>query len=292
MTAALPQSGSGTAQTFVFTFSDSGGANNLDVVNVLINNFLDGRFGCYIAYSKPSNVLYLVNDAGTALLPGLVMNGSGATNNSYCSISGPGSSAVANGNTLTLTLVMSFTSANFAGDKVLYLAARDQTGGNSGWQTEGVWRVPATGGPQLTVQSLSPGFGTGTAPTFTVTYRDPTAATNITNAQLLIRADLNANNACYLGYVRSSNLLYLVNDGNSGLLGPVTPNSGTGSAQNGQCVVNGAGTTVSTSGTDLILTISLTFKSGFNGPKIVYAAAQNSAGVNTDWQARGFWTVQ
>lgn len=70
-----PAAGSGAAQTFTFTFYDSNNAINLDVVNVLINDFLDGRFGCYIAHARPLNVLYLVNDAGNALLPGLVLDG-------------------------------------------------------------------------------------------------------------------------------------------------------------------------------------------------------------------------
>jgi len=202
-----PQSGSSVVQTFTFTFRDPDGYANLDVVNVLINNFLDGRFACYIAYSRTTNVLYLVNDTGTALLPGLVMNGTGATGNSFCSITGAGSSASGAGSDLTLSLNMAFNSTNFAGDKVVYLAARDLASGNSGWQTRGVWRIPL-GGAALTVAGLTPGSGIGAKQTFTLTFRDPSAATNITNAQLLINADLNGSNACYLGYVRAMNLFF------------------------------------------------------------------------------------
>jgi len=284
-----PQTGSGIAQAFTFTFSDPNGYTDLDVVNILVNKFLDGRFGCYMAYSQPTNTLYLVNDEGTALLPGLPLNGSGNVANSYCAIAGAGSSAVGNGNTLTLTLQMSFNSTSFPGDKVVFMAARDLAANNTGWLTKGVWRVP--GGPAFTVNSLSPSSGSGTTQAFTVVYRDPTAATNISNAQLLFNADLNGNNACYLGYVRATNQLYLVNDASPGLQPPITPNSGTGSAQNSQCIVNGAGTTSSASGTDLTLTINLTFKASFSGAKLAYAAAQTSTGGNTDWQARGVWTV-
>ena len=46
-------------------------------VNVLINNFLDGRNACYLAYSRTAGVLYLVPDSGNGLLPGLVLNSSG-----------------------------------------------------------------------------------------------------------------------------------------------------------------------------------------------------------------------
>ena len=59
--------------------------------NVLINNALDGRYACYLAYVPSGNVLYLVNDPGTALLPGLVLNGSGTVNNSQCTVNAAGS---------------------------------------------------------------------------------------------------------------------------------------------------------------------------------------------------------
>jgi len=128
--------GSG-AQTYVFTFNDTNGVSDLGVVNVLINNFLNGQYACYIAYARAANVLYLVNDPGTALLNGLVLNGSGTTGNSQCVVNGAGSSAVANGNTLTLTLNMSFPES-FVGNRVIYMAARSNGDVlNSGWQSVG-----------------------------------------------------------------------------------------------------------------------------------------------------------
>ena len=102
------------------------------MVNILINSFLDGRNACYLAYSRPYNVLYLVNDAGAALLPGL--------SNSQCAATAY--SASGNGNTLTLTLTLTFTPA-FTGNQVIYLAARDTADLNSsGWQAMGSWTVP------------------------------------------------------------------------------------------------------------------------------------------------------
>jgi hypothetical protein len=134
-----PAQGSGASQTFTFTFSDTKGAQDLGVVNVLMNNFLDGRQACYIAYSQPFKVLYLVGDAGGGLSAGLMLGGSGSVSNSQCTINASGSSATTNGNTLTLVLNMSFT-AGFAGNRVIYTAARDSTdANNSGWQSLGTW---------------------------------------------------------------------------------------------------------------------------------------------------------
>jgi len=107
------------------------------VVNVLISDALNGNQSCYLAYSRPDNVLYLVNDAGNALLAGLVLNGSGTVGNSQCTVNGAASSASGSGNTLTLTLALSFPSG-YAGNRLIYQAARSNGDVlNSGWQAAG-----------------------------------------------------------------------------------------------------------------------------------------------------------
>jgi len=45
------------------------------VVNVPINDALNGNWACYLAYTRVDNVLYLVNDAGDGLLPGVTPGG-------------------------------------------------------------------------------------------------------------------------------------------------------------------------------------------------------------------------
>jgi hypothetical protein len=107
-------------------------------VNILVNGALDGTGACYLAYSRAAGVLYLINDAGTALVPGgLTLGGSGTLANSQCTITGAGSSGVLSGSTITLTLNMSFPSG-FAGNRVIYMAARSNGDLlNSGWQAVG-----------------------------------------------------------------------------------------------------------------------------------------------------------
>jgi len=107
-------------------------------VNVLGNNFIDGRNACYLAYVAASNSLLLVDDGGDAGGPfagSMVLNGGAAViQNSQCSVNGPGSSAVKNGNTLTLTLNVTFK-APFAGNRIVWVAGRDAAGGNNtDWQ--------------------------------------------------------------------------------------------------------------------------------------------------------------
>ncbi|SPF51789.1 hypothetical protein SBA4_4720001 [Candidatus Sulfopaludibacter sp. SbA4] len=76
-------------------------------------------------------MLYLVDDTGSTLLPGL--------SNSQCAIDPRSLSVSGNGNTLTLALSLTLL-PKFAGNQVIYLAARDNSDLNtSGWQAAGTW---------------------------------------------------------------------------------------------------------------------------------------------------------
>jgi len=288
--AAVSASAIATAgnSPFNFTFADPRGWQDLDVVNILINNFLDGRSACYLAYSRPLNVLYLVNDAGTALLPGLTLNGSGSVTNSQCMVTGAGSSTVGLGASLTLSLNMSF-GAGFAGNKVTYLAARDLEGGNSGWQALGTRSMPdAVTFPS--VVAVSPVRGAGSSQAFTFTFSDTKGYQDLGILDILINNFLDGRQACYLAYSQPSNVLYLVKDSGSGLL-PGLPLNGSGTTGNSQCTVSAAGSSATGSGTTLILTLNIAFTPAFAGNRVVYAAARDSADANNSgWQSMAAWT--
>jgi hypothetical protein len=62
---------------------------------------------------------------------------------------------------------------------------------------------------------------------------------------------------------------------------------------NSQCTVNSAGSSATISGNNLILTLNITFTPAFNGNRVIYAAARDSADANNSgWQAMGTWAVQ
>jgi len=70
-------------------------------------------------------------------------------------------------------------------------------------------------------------------------------------------------------------------------------NGGSGSIQNSQCMVSGAGSAVTPGPGTLKLTLNITFTAAFAGNRVVYAAGRDNAGGNNmDWQAAGTWTVQ
>jgi len=286
----LPGTGSALGQTMTFTFTDPRGWQDLGVVNILINNFLDGRASCYLAYSVPSSVLYVVPDAGGGLSSGLTLGGTGAIGNSQCSITAAGSSASGSGNVLTLTLNITFTNS-FAGNKVIYMAARDQQNNNSGWQALGAWSVPGASTFPL-VTGVSPAHSSGSSATFVFTYNDTKGFQDLGVLNVLINNFLDGRSACYIAYSVPSAVVYLVPDNGGGLTSGLAL-GGSGSISNSQCTINSQGSSAQGSGGNFTLTLNIQFTQSFNGNRVIYMAGRDGTGANNSgWQSMGSWTVQ
>ncbi|MEZ5402355.1 MAG: BACON domain-containing carbohydrate-binding protein [Bryobacteraceae bacterium] len=296
--APFPASGSGLTGVLAFTFSDTNGATDLSVVNILINNGLDGRNACYLAYARETGTLYLIDDAGTAGGPYAgtlqIPGGTGSIANSQCTIRAEQSGAQVSGNTLTVVLNMAF-SPSFAGGRTIYLSARDSGNNNSGWRPLGVWTVPGgTGGNGTAVGAANPGRATSGSLQLTTTFADSAGAADISVLNVLISNGLDATNACFVAVIRSTGALLLVND--AGVAGGPYAGSmlldggATGSISNSQCAILASGTSMTASGTNLTLTLNLQF-ANFHGDKIVYAAARDVNGNNSSWQPVGTATI-
>jgi len=289
---AGPASGSATTQTFTFTFTDAGGYQNLHVVDVLINNALDGRHACYVAFvpsGASSGSVFLVDDAGDAGGPysGMVLPGNGTVQNSQCSISGANSSVSGSGNTLTLTLAVTF-SASFSGNKVAYLSAQDISSNNSGWQALGTWNVPGSTPAGPWVSGMSPGHSTNAAQTYQFTFTDTNGFRDISVANILVNSAIDGRHACYVAFVPATSSVLLVDDaGDAGgpYSGMVLP--GSASVSNSQCSISAAGSSVGGTGNTLTLTLAITFAQSFAGNQLFFLAARNASGQNSNWQAVG-----
>jgi hypothetical protein len=138
--SSTPSSGSGSTQSFALAYSDSIGATDLQQTWVWFNATLASTSAnsCLLYYVRATNTLNLINDAGTTWLSATL--GSGTLQNSQCAVALGSSTAAPSGNTLTLTLAMTFKSA-FAGMKNIYMYGQNGTGANSGWQDRGDWTV-------------------------------------------------------------------------------------------------------------------------------------------------------
>jgi hypothetical protein len=295
-----PASGSGFTQTFSLTFSDSSGWQDLSVVNVLVNRFLDGIGACYVAFAPTgasSGYLYLVDDAGDGGYANgspIALPSSSTLQNSQCAIHAAGSSLMVNGNTLTLTLAITFTSG-FAGNQVFYMAARSNTQ-NSGWQAMGTWAVPAVPPTGPAVGAVNPARSSTLSQTYTFTFTDTSGFADLAVVNVLINNFLDGIGACYVAFAPTSattGYLYLVDDaGDGGYAGgsPIAlPSSG--ALQNSQCTLNATGSSVFATGNLLTLNLAITFTQAFAGNQVFYLAARNNTTGNSGWQAVGSVTV-
>jgi hypothetical protein len=159
-------------------------------------------------------------------------------------------------------------------------------GGSTGWVARlGVTAPP----PQLpAANSVAPSSGSGNTVTFTAQYSHPAGANSLVTVALLINTTASLNFACYVTYNPATNLFALANDTAS--TGGISVTPGGGSGANDQCVLNGAGSSASLAGTNLTLTVSLTFLPGFAGAKTVYLYAADAV-TNTGFLAKGTWSV-
>ncbi|HWQ57284.1 MAG TPA: SBBP repeat-containing protein [Bryobacteraceae bacterium] len=283
-----PSSGSGLTQTFSAAFSDADGYEDIVWALILISPVLDGSGSCYALFDRSSRRVYLWDDSGTALLGGYTLGTATAIDNNQCSLNVAASSLSASGNSMTVNGAFTFKSS-FAGAKTVYLYAVDQRNLNSGMYAKGAWTVPGHTQPPTAV-SVSPSSGNGSSHVFSATFSDATAYTDIAWAAILISPALDGARACYVTYERAANRVYLWNDAGNALLGGY--NLGASAfIENSQCRLDVEASSVSGSGTVLVLNTALAFKSGFAGAKNVYLYAIDRSDLNTGMPLKGSWLV-
>ncbi|HEU0120198.1 MAG TPA: hypothetical protein VFQ91_06705 [Bryobacteraceae bacterium] len=149
-TSLNPTSGSGPSRTFTAVYTDTNGGTDIGTVLFLMNSGLFGTNGCYISYTRSSNVFTLYRDADASWQP-ITPGSSSSVSNANCTLSGAGLGSAVSGNTLTLTLPLTFTSL-FNGAKTIYTYVNDNSGLNSGWATAGGW-TPGAAVPPLRLSS-------------------------------------------------------------------------------------------------------------------------------------------
>lgn len=288
--SVTPSSGSGASQTFTLQYSDTAGAASLQQAWVYFNATLanPATQSCLLYYNIALNQINLLSDnatAWTAATPGT----STTIQNSQCSLNVATTTAAFSGDTLTLTLPLTFQPA-FAGAKNVYLHANDTSGAKSGWPQLGTWVVPGNASTLASV-SVTPSSGGGATESFALQYSDTAGASSLQETWVYFNATLAnpATQACMLFYNAATNQINLLSDNASAWMA-ATPGTST-TLQNSQCSLNVAATTVVLSGNTMTLNLPMTFQPGFNGQKNVYMHAIDISGAKSGWQQLGTWVV-
>jgi hypothetical protein len=216
----------------------------------------------------------------------LPLPGSGSASNSQCSVNAGGSSASWAGNTLTLTLAITFNTS-FSGNKVVFLAAHDNSSITTGWQALGTWGVPGFTAVGPAVGGVTPAQSSARSQIYTFTFTDTDGGQNIAVATTLINATLDGRQACYIAFVPSgpaAGEVFLVNDTASSYAGLAVP--GSGNVANSQCSIAATGSSVNASGNTLTLTLAITFTPAFTGNRIIFLEARSMT-LSSGWQTVG-----
>ena len=288
--SVTPSSGSGSSRTFGFVFSDPNGFTDLSTTYMLVNSVLDWPGSCYTYYDRGANALWLLNDSASSWMGPVTPGAATSVQNSQCTLNGAGSSPSGSVNNLTVNVALTFKAA-FSGAKNVYMNAVDSGSLWSNWQLRGTWTVPSGGNQPPTSVSVTPSSGSGSSQTFGFVFSDPNGFTDLSTTYMLVNSVLDWPGSCYTYYDRGANALWLLNDGASSWMGPVTPGAAM-TVQNSQCTLNGAGSSVSSSVNNLTVNEALTFKPAFAGAKNVYLNAVDSGALWSNWQLRGNWTAQ
>jgi uncharacterized repeat protein (TIGR01451 family) len=282
-TSVSPASGSALQQTFTVNVSDTAGAADVSAIFLYFNaSFSPSANACLIEYYRPTNTLYLLNNAGTAW-PSISVGSAGTLSNSQCSVNAANASASLSGASVVLTLPVVFTS-NYSGVMNVYAYAAGASA-NSGWETVGTWTLPAA----VNAVSVSPTAGSRLQQTFAVQYSDSVSATDLSTMFVYFNATFSpSSNSCLVEYSRPSNILYLLNDAGNAW-SSVSVGSSV-SLSNSQCSISAASTSVNLSANGLLLNLPVTFAATYLGAKNIYAYAAGSS-ANSGWQTLGSWTV-
>lgn len=285
VTDVAPAAGSGSAQTFAFTYSDTKGYAAINNTMIVIGSSLAMSNVCYIYFFRPTNLLYLANDAGSAWQGPITAGQSGILSNSQCTLSASGSSSGGSGNNLTLNVALTFLPA-FAGARNIWTDAADGVL-DTNWLQVGTFAVVA--GAQLGLVSVTPTSGTGSAQTFTVAYSDSKGYADIVSSTILVNNSLSTANGCYISFNRANSSLSLSNDAGNTWQGPIAIGQNS-NLSNSQCTLSGAGSSVSGSGNNLTLNVALAFLPAFAGARNFYAEVTNGS-LDTGWIQLGTYSV-
>jgi len=142
--------------------------------------------------------------------------------------------------------------------------------------------------------TVTPSSGSSSANqivSFTTTYSDPNGYSNIQYVYFLINTSTSGSNCFYGYYNRSTNKLYLRDNGNGKWLGGYAPGSPGRFIENSYAKLDCSNTRVFGSGKTLSIKWSVTFKSNFTGTKSSYLYARDNSGASTGWVRRGAWII-
>jgi hypothetical protein len=289
----IPSSGTGYSQTFMFQFTDPGGADDIAKMRVWFAS--DETYGaahsCQISmtmvsigYTHALNIELLGDNGSPTGVIGTL--GGGVLQNSQCLVDLPASGGFGGPLTQTVTLTVHFLPA-FAGAKNLYVAVDSKRNITTSAQ-RGTWTVDGS----VIASLLSPPLpAAGTRQIFRAQYTFASGLNDIASLGLWVTnwPGPRLNNTCMVEFAWQSTNKFVLHGDDINTSIPLDYN--TGLVQNSQCIVDTSGLSLTPSGANgAIITVPLSFKSTFQGPWNVYLLGLSKSNPR-GWEVQGSFTV-
>jgi hypothetical protein len=294
-----PSAGSGSAGTFTATFRHPGGATKhylgymlfLPLPNVVSFN---AQGTCLIEYNRISNGMRLIDNAGTGWLGPLegvpVTPSAAPLSNNACTVNIAGVVPTLSGTDMSISVPVTFNPGGVTAVMGTFIQEQDVNGQWTDFRQFGNWSVPGGGTKNgVFVTAASPSSGSGSFLTLTATAGHTSGAANVGQLHIRLNTAIVGGNPCHAVYFPGSNTVALVNDTDTGIVGPVP----LGTPLNTNRCSLAAGGSRSMSGNIVTVTLPFIFNAGtFAGAKNVYVAGYDVSGGVTHWVQTGAWTVQ
>jgi hypothetical protein len=225
---------------------------------------------------------------GTPLTPGAA----GTVQNSQCSINGPASSVTSSGTDIVLNLNITRQGPYATGSQNLYIWVTDNAGTGTGWVQVSSWTLAGATPVPPTLASATPSASATATQTFALTARDGNGSADINRVYFLVNSTTSIQaGSCHGFYDRATNAIFLYNDALTALGTPLTPGAA-GTVQNSQCSINGPASSVTSSGTDIVLSLNITRQGPYaTGSQNLYIWVTDNAGTGTGWVQASTWTL-
>lgn len=137
------------------------------------------------------------------------------------------------------------------------------------------------------VSSIDPAAGSGNEGMLTAHLSTPAGKT-IQEVRVLLSAELDGRNACYVYYSKTNSGFRLVDDSGTNSRGA---GEGPKVIENSQCALDISRSSAQVDGSTVTLILSLKFKTAFVGKKQVFLYTETSDGGNSGLIPRGTWSV-
>ena len=149
VTSVTPINGTGSTQTFTSCIPIPPAMPTSARCRCCSTPALNGANACWAFYDRGTNMIYLVNDAGTGFAAGNVTPGGAGTLRTASAPSAAAARLLTPANTLSLPITIAFA-PGFIGTQQVYGYVTGFDGQVSGWQLKGTWNPSAPGPPTVT----------------------------------------------------------------------------------------------------------------------------------------------